>query len=70
LPTAGETERAIFIGRAQEKVNVFATTGHRGTEEETWRWVVRESPVVAHRTYDHGIGHGHGMQTEPTYANM
>jgi hypothetical protein len=43
---AGRTEGVVFIGRAQEKVRVFATTRRRDAEGNTYPWIVRESRVV------------------------
>ncbi len=43
---AGRTEGVVFIGRAQEKVSVFATTRRRDAEGKAYPWIVRESRVV------------------------
>jgi hypothetical protein len=43
---AGRAEGVVFIGRAQEKVRVFATTRRRDAEGNTYPWIVRESRVV------------------------
>jgi hypothetical protein len=43
---AGRTGGVVFIGRAQEKVKVFATTRRRDAEGNTYPWIVRESRVV------------------------
>ena len=43
---AGRTEGVVFIGRAQEKVSVFATTRRRDAEGKTYPWIVRASRVV------------------------
>ena len=43
---AGRTEGVVFIGRAQEKVSVFATTRRRDAEGKSYPWIVRESRVV------------------------
>ena len=47
---AGRTEGVVFIGRAQEKVAVFATTRRRDAERNSYPWIVRDSqgghPVV------------------------
>ena len=43
---AGRTEGVVFIGRAQEKVSVFATTRRRDAEGKTYPWIVRDSRVV------------------------
>lgn len=44
---AGRTEGVVFIGRAQEKVRVFATTRRRDAEGKSYPWITRESRVVA-----------------------
>jgi hypothetical protein len=36
----------VFIGRAQEKVSVWATTRRRDAEGRSYPWIVRESRVV------------------------
>jgi hypothetical protein len=43
---AGRAEGVVFIGRAQEKVSVFATTRRRDAEGNAYPWIVRESRVV------------------------
>ena len=43
---AGRTEGVVFIGRAQEKVAVFATTRRRDAEGNSYPWIVREGRVV------------------------
>jgi hypothetical protein len=43
---AGRTEGVVFIGRAQEKASVFATTRRRDAEGKTYPWIVRDSRVV------------------------
>ncbi|MGD0247362.1 MAG: hypothetical protein ABSB59_44550 [Streptosporangiaceae bacterium] len=43
---AGRTEGVVFIGRAQEKVRVFATTRRRDAEGKSYPWIVRASRVV------------------------
>jgi hypothetical protein len=43
---AGRTEGVVFIGRAQEKVRVFATTRRRDAEGNAYPWIVRASRVV------------------------
>ena len=43
---AGRTEGVVFIGRAQEKVSVFATTRRRDAEGNAYPWIVRDSRVV------------------------
>jgi len=43
---AGRTEGVVFIGRAQEKVSVFATTRRRDADGNPYPWIVRESRVV------------------------
>ena len=43
---AGRTEGVVFIGRAQEKVSVWATTRRRDAEGKAYPWIVRESRVV------------------------
>jgi hypothetical protein len=42
----GRTEGVVFIGRAQEKVSVWATTRRRDAEGKPYPWIVRESRVV------------------------
>ena len=36
----------MFIGRAQEKVSVWATTRRRDAEGNSYPWIVRDSRVV------------------------
>ena len=43
---AGRTEGVVFIGRAQEKVSVFATTRRRDAEGNSYPWIVRQGRVV------------------------
>jgi hypothetical protein len=43
---AGRTEGVVFIGRAQEKVRVRATTRRRDAEGNSYPWLVRDSRVV------------------------
>ena len=43
---AGRTEGVVFIGRAQEKVSVWATTRRRDAEGNSYPWIVRDSRVV------------------------
>jgi hypothetical protein len=43
---AGRTEGVVFIGRAQEKVAVFATTRRRDAEGNSYPWIVRGTRVV------------------------
>ena len=43
---AGRTEGVVFIGRAQEKVSVFATTRRRDADGNSYPWIVRETRVV------------------------
>jgi hypothetical protein len=43
---AGRTEGVVFIGRAQEKVKVFATTRRRDADGNAYPWIVRENRVV------------------------
>ena len=40
---AGRTEGVVFIGRAQEKVAVFATTRRRDAEGNSYPWIVRDT---------------------------
>lgn len=42
----GRTEGVVFIGRAQEKVSVWATTRRRDAEGKSCPWITRESRVV------------------------
>jgi hypothetical protein len=44
----GRTEGVVFIGRAQEKVGVWATTRRRDAEGSSYPWIVRDSRVVTH----------------------
>jgi hypothetical protein len=46
FPAEGRTEGVVFIGRAQEKVSVWATTRRRDAEGKPYPWIVRESRVV------------------------
>ena len=43
---AGRTDGVVFIGRAQEKVTVFATTRRRDAEGKSYPWITRASRVV------------------------
>ncbi len=43
---AGRTEGVVFIGRAQEKVRVFATTRRHDADGNSYPWIVRDSRVV------------------------
>ena len=43
---AGRTEGVVFIGRAQEKVSVWATTRRRDADGHAYPWIVRDSRVV------------------------
>ena len=43
---AGRTEGVVFIGRAQEKVRVFATTRRHDADGSSYPWIVRDSRVV------------------------
>lgn len=43
---AGRTDGVVFIGRAQEKVTVFATTKRRDAEGKSYPWITRASRVV------------------------
>jgi hypothetical protein len=45
---AGRTEGVVFIGRAQEKVSVWATTRRRDADGNSYPWIVREPRVVTH----------------------
>jgi hypothetical protein len=44
----GRTEGVVFIGRAQEKVSVWATTRRRDAAGKSYPRIVRESRVVTH----------------------
>jgi hypothetical protein len=44
----GRTEGVVFIGRAQEKVRVWATIRRRDAEGNSYPWIVRENRVVTH----------------------
>jgi hypothetical protein len=43
---SGRTEGVVFIGRAQEKVRVWATTRRRDADGSSYPWIVRDSRVV------------------------
>ncbi len=43
---AGNTDGVVFIGKAQEKVSVFATTRRRDAEGKSYPWISRASRVV------------------------
>ena len=43
---AGRTEGVVFIGRAQEKGIVWATTRRRDADGHAYPWIVRDSRVV------------------------
>lgn len=43
---AGRAEGVVFIGRAQEKAKVFATTRRRDAEGRSYPWITRDSRVV------------------------
>src|SRR5260370_40387509 len=43
---AGRTEGGGFIGRAQEKVSVWATTRRRDAGGSSYPWIVRHSRAV------------------------
>jgi len=43
---AGRTEGVVFVGRAMEKVKVFATTRRRDAEGNSYPWITRASRVV------------------------
>jgi hypothetical protein len=45
----GQTEGVVFIGRAQEKVSVWATTRRRDAEGKSYPWIVRECRVSSGR---------------------
>ena len=56
---AGRAEGVVFIGRAQEKVSVWATTRRRDAEGRSYPWIVRDSRVVTQwylYCYDAGAG--------------
>src|SRR5215472_7547000 len=42
----GRAEGVVFIGRAQEKVTVWATTRRRDAQGNAYPWIVRDSRVV------------------------
>src|SRR5579859_6126733 len=42
----GRTEGVVFIGRAQEKTSVWATTRRRDAGGKSYPWIVRENRVV------------------------
>jgi len=43
---SGRDDGVVFIGRAQEKVSVFATTRRRDAEGNSYPWITRASRVV------------------------
>jgi hypothetical protein len=43
---AGRTDGVVFIGRAEEKVRVFATSKRRDAEGRSYPWITRASRVV------------------------
>jgi hypothetical protein len=43
---SGRDDGVVFIGRAQEKVSVFATTRRRDAEGKSYPWITRASRVV------------------------
>ena len=43
---AGRADGVVFIGRAQEKVKVFATSKRRDAEGRSYPWITRASRVV------------------------
>jgi hypothetical protein len=43
---SSRTEGVVFIGRAQEKVRVFATTKRRDADGNSYPWITRASRVV------------------------
>jgi hypothetical protein len=45
---SGRTEGVVFIGRAQEKVRVWATTRRRDADGNSYPWIVRQTRVVTH----------------------
>jgi len=45
---AGRAEGVVFIGRAQEKASVFATTRRRNADGSSYPWITRASRVVTH----------------------
>lgn len=48
LSTFTGTEGVVFIGRAQEKTNVFRTEKRRNASGERYPWVVKTSAVINH----------------------
>ncbi len=45
---AGHTEGVLFIGRAQEKTNLFRTEKRRNAEGESYPWIVKTTGFVNH----------------------
>jgi hypothetical protein len=43
---AGRTDGVVFIGRAEEKVKVFATSKRRDAQGKSYPWITRASRVV------------------------
>jgi hypothetical protein len=46
--TAGRTEGVVFIGRAQEKTNLFRTEKRRNPAGRTYPWIVQTTGLVNH----------------------
>jgi len=46
--TSGQTEGVVFIGRAQEKTNLFRTEKRRNAAGHAYPWIVRSTGVVNH----------------------
>jgi hypothetical protein len=44
----GQTEGVVFIGRAQEKTNLFRTEKRRNAAGHAYPWIVRSTGVVNH----------------------
>jgi len=45
---AGRTEGVLFVGRAQEKTNLFRTEKRRDVEGKAYPWIVKASGLVNH----------------------
>ena len=45
---SGQTEGVVFIGRAQEKTNLFRTEKRRNADGHAYPWIIRSTGVVNH----------------------
>ncbi|MGH3304759.1 MAG: hypothetical protein ACRDOK_24445 [Streptosporangiaceae bacterium] len=51
---AGQTEGVLFIGRAQEKTNLFRTEKRRDHDGRSYPWIVKTTGMVSH-FYVYGV---------------